>query len=182
MESASQAGQTCYRCGQEKPINEFIQRIDDRYYRMCRACVSEILTQRPTEQRQRLHHTDTHRTCYLCRRVLPVNQFTRRSNGTYFSACKECNRHVFAQRRRARLLSAEGEFSTKEWLQLLTKYDRCPICRRRWEDIPPPPNRSSVITADHIIPISKGGSNTIDNIQPLCYSCNSSKGDKISSQ
>jgi hypothetical protein len=34
---------TCYRCGQAKPADQFIQRVDDRHYRMCRACVSEIL-------------------------------------------------------------------------------------------------------------------------------------------
>jgi hypothetical protein len=43
------------------------------------------------------------RACYLCRRFLANSQFTRRSNGTYFSGCKDCNRHVFGQRRRARL-------------------------------------------------------------------------------
>jgi 5-methylcytosine-specific restriction endonuclease McrA len=129
--------------------------------------------------RVRLTHTATDRTCYLCRRFLPVASFTRRSNGTYFSACKDCNRHVFAQRRRARLAGAEGSYTLAEWRALLDKHDRCPECGRQWATIPPAPG-GYVVTADHVVPIARGGRNDIGNIRPLCYACNSRKGDRAS--
>lgn len=72
--------------------------------------------------------------------------------------------------RRARLESVGGSFSDSEWKSLLELYgNRCLCCGRI--DVP--------LCADHVVPIAKGGTNTIDNIQPLCRSCNSRKHTKV---
>src|SRR5262249_6377607 len=149
----------------------FIRKKNGALYEMCSPCLSEILAgPGAVRKKARLSHTTVDRVCYLCGRRLPNAEFTRRSNGTYFSACKECNKNVFAHRRRAWLIAVGGSFTTAEWLELLARHPACPRCQRRWEDIPLPPGRKSVVSRDHIIAISKGGPNTIQNIQPLCFS------------
>lgn len=36
-----------------------------------------------------------------------------------------------------------------------------------------------LFTLDHIFPKSLGGTDTYDNLQPMCYTCNSHKADKV---
>jgi len=60
------------------------------------------------------------------------------------------------------------------------------ICRKcgirpMREDKPWLPDLSE-IHCDHIIPISRGGPRTLDNLQTLCKKCNLAKGDKIEVQ
>lgn len=74
--------------------------------------------------------------------------------------------------RHAREKGAPGKHSYEQWVQLKYEYRfMCPYCLRYEPEI--------ALTKDHIIPISKGGSNYIDNIQPLCQPCNASKSNKI---
>jgi len=77
------------------------------------------------------------------------------------------------QRRRARKKAADGSFTDVEWAALKASYDyTCLCCGKREPEIK--------LTVDHIIPLEKGGSNYINNIQPLCQSCNRAKGTKTS--
>ena len=73
-----------------------------------------------------------------------------------------------SHQRRQRLAGACGRHTFQEWEELRDKYDHtCLACRRKELEI--------ILTQDHIVPLSKGGSNDITNIQPLCKSCNSKK-------
>jgi len=74
--------------------------------------------------------------------------------------------------RRLRMLEVKGEHTFGEWETLKAQYNwTCPCCLKKEPDID--------LTEDHIVPITRGGSNNIENIQPLCKSCNSSKYTKI---
>jgi len=70
--------------------------------------------------------------------------------------------------RRARKAALPGSFTQAEFIELCAKYGNICLCCKLPEKL----------TADHVIPVKHGGRNSIDNIQPLCQSCNSKKHTK----
>lgn len=76
-----------------------------------------------------------------------------------------------SNRRRALKLLAEGSHTEKDWEKLKAFYSfKCLRCGKQEPEIK--------LTRDHVIPLTQGGSDSIDNIQPLCARCNSKKNHK----
>jgi len=74
------------------------------------------------------------------------------------------------RKRRIRKSKADGSHTIQEWKSLKEKFFyTCPACGKT----------NIELTRDHIIPLSKKGSDYIKNIQPLCRSCNSKKSTNI---
>lgn len=71
-------------------------------------------------------------------------------------------------RTKAKKLGASGNFTRTEWLALVERYDhRCLCCGEQEPAIE--------LSFDHVLPLGRGGSNDIGNIQPLCLTCNQRK-------
>jgi hypothetical protein len=72
---------------------------------------------------------------------------------------------AFGHKRRCRIAGNGGSWTPAEFESLCREYGhRCACCGKRRK-----------LSPDHIIPVAGGGRNAIDNIQPLCIPCNSSK-------
>lgn len=86
-------------------------------------------------------------------RLYPDHQTMRREGG----------RRRYTRERAGQAIETH---SYTEWLRVLSAAKgRCAICKRRRKKL----------ERDHIIPLSKGGSDAITNIQPVCKSCNCHK-------
>lgn len=67
--------------------------------------------------------------------------------------------------------TAKDTLGWLEWREVLEAHEfKCAYCKT-----------DERLETDHIIPLSKGGDNTKENVQPLCRRCNAKKGDKVES-
>ena len=84
---------------------------------------------------------------------------------------REHRGHLAAKRSRRRALqyAAPGHHTGAEWLGTLAAWGyRCAYCGKR-----------AALERDHVVPLSRGGGDYIENIVPACTPCNRSKKDLL---
>lgn len=155
MAGSSNGFSVCRSCGKEKSRTKA---------RFCPSCMRDRSLKYPTKKT----------VCARC------NEKPRSRTHPY---CRPCSREWFKSyrisnpdtnrrqhnNRRARILAALGSFSESEWRAVVARQNSlCADC-----------GLPGGLTADHIVPLSRGGCNFIFNIQGLCRACNAAKRDKI---
>jgi 5-methylcytosine-specific restriction endonuclease McrA len=153
----------CTACCTDKPLDEFSIRawklgaanLEPCYSARCKAC-----TRAATPRYENAHKEQIRRT----RRA-------RKSSEDYLLMYEDRareralhNAKVTGAKRRAVIALTES-YTLQQWEDLREQYGH--RCMRCCSNVP--------LTVDHIVPLSDGGDNTIDNIQALCKPCNSTK-------
>lgn len=81
-----------------------------------------------------------------------------------------CKRRQLRANRRAREVGAPGTYTWAEVMKVFIQLGRtCAYCRQ--------PVASGRLEPDHVVPLSRGGSNSITNVLPSCRDCNADKRD-----
>lgn len=92
----------------------------------------------------------------------------REKIAAYQTAYQQANRdklRVFAANRLARKIENGGSHTADEWQALCALFGNACVCC----------GATARLVVDHVLPVSRGGSDDISNVQPLCKPCNSKK-------
>lgn len=80
-------------------------------------------------------------------------------------AVKRSRKAKAARRRKRRMDRVEHDLSDEQWTAIQTAWGGCAYCGATDESL----------QRDCVLPLSRGGRYTLDNIAPACRSCNASK-------
>lgn len=187
---------TCTDCKETKPLEDFGPEKRGKHGRRskCRPCMRERtqtyearpeVAQRKKERREQWYrdNPDYNRKYYEenRERVQELNRQWKIANPDYMPEYLAKYLPEYAQRpevREANRIKSINRYRglvgklPKDCMDILVKKygERCmnPDCD----------GDDSILTIDHVIPVSRGGSNTMDNVQILCYTCNRRKGNR----
>lgn len=185
---------TCTKCGEIKALTEFGKHASrhDGLRSWCKPCnraaASEWQVSNPEKNKERSAEwraANPDRAAAGCAKWVAANREKKRQvTAKWYSANTEkvaksvarwrvANpeaRRIYEQNRRARKLEAGGELSVDiaERLYSLQR-GKCACCKKSLGD---------KFHRDHYMPLALGGTNTDDNMQLLCPTCNLQKNKK----
>lgn len=168
----------CRKCLQEKEITEFspAKENKDKLNSWCKQChrnyqtkfrliYPEKVKERNKKQQIRIKQLGGPQVIYAERWYKTQKKYRQSDKGKLNHRIKQ---HRFRKERKQKL---KGSFTREQWIHLLSFYapnGKCLCCQKQEK-----------LTIDHVIPITIGGNNTINNIQPLCKICNLRKATNI---
>lgn len=159
----------CRSCERETSINYYRANRDERLQKM--KAWKDARRPELREQRRKRYHADPETERASHRKWLKKNRERTRVYARSHNRKPEVRaRRAEVQRARFhRSRGAPGVFTTADIARLRkSQHDRCYYCGKKQK-----------LTVDHIVPLSRGGSNSPDNIVLACRSCNSSKNDRL---
>jgi hypothetical protein len=190
----------CKVCGNRKPLDEFYtgKVYKDGHQPDCKECrkASVIQWQKDNPERHRKkcrewvrkHYLDGD-TEWIAQKNIDLQQWRNDNPDKRQAQTKRCyhnNKQAMYQRkqewykkhpevklaesrlRRARKANVDRPLTKEQWNDVLTAYGyKCVYC-----------GSNKCITQDHVVPLSRGGTHSVDNVVPACHRCNSGKKDK----
>lgn len=174
----------CPKCGEAKLYTSafFSQKGGGQLRATCKACISRQMSAYYKQNAERLRAASVrnrrqnpeYMRAYRQRYRARNRGLLLRKNQAYNAANRERARSWFrlaAGRRRARIRCAEGTHTAAD---IRAQYARqkgcCYYCHKRVGD---------AYHVDHVVPLSRGGSNGAENLVIACPSCNVSKQDRL---
>lgn len=159
---------TCIDCNETKSSSEFVKQ-----RKLCKKCANvrgavwrknNIERARDRDKKYRENLDEDKRYSILKR--------WREKNRNYLREWRAKNPHKTRsykiKRRSLELTNGRNDLSSEQIKFLFDIFKTCQYC-----------GSSKDLTIDHIIPLSRGGENTFDNVTVACRRCNSRKGNKI---
>lgn len=167
----------CTACGQTKALEDFSPKKGGRLGRaaQCKPCRAARNAERRQDPAVREEERQYFRRYRAQRRSDPEYKAKERAQQRQYNQTPErkAAQRLYAHRRRALLYSAETDGHTFD--QLLDYWvdelgvTGCADCMRPLDD---------GFEIDHIVPLARGGADTMENKLPLCPDCHGSKLDR----
>ncbi len=172
-------GKTCNKCGKWRLYSEFIKNAMYRggFTAQCRACKNARSAERQSEKRAEdperykreyaewyAKNGDEYHRAYRAKNRERYRELKRKRYDADPEKHLAESKHRSAMRRG----STSGSHTNEEWKALCARYDnRCLLCFSKKR-----------LTRDHMVPLTQGGTDSIDNIGVLCMPCNARKNNR----